>query len=95
MKIRKTLRSYSLQSKMGALLKPRSKALEKSLDALEDKMGSDTGLRRLLNQVSTENNLLESLNFKQSVARGMEELEAEGWIKPEEKAAVANVYLPS
>jgi len=95
MKIRKTLRSYSLQSKMGALLKPRSKALEKSLDALEGKMGSDVGLRRLLNQIGMTNNLLESGNFKERVAKGMEELEAEGWIKPEEKVAITSVYLPN
>ncbi len=93
MKIRKKLRSYSLQSKIGTLLKPRSKALEKTLISFEEMVESDRGVQRTLNQLGTSHNLLTSENFKARVKKGMEELEVEGWIKSEEKAAILDTYL--
>ncbi|MGB9134055.1 MAG: hypothetical protein WCC63_00480 [Candidatus Bathyarchaeia archaeon] len=92
MKIRKTLRGYSLQSKMGTLLKPRSRAIETMLTNFEGRLNRDKGLQRSLNQVSAANNLLASPDFKETVRRGVGELEAEGWVKPEEKEAILESY---
>lgn len=92
MKIRKKLRSYSLQSKIGTLLKPRSKALEKMLVSFEEKLESDRGVQRNLIQLGTSHNLLTSEDFEAKVKKGMEELEVEGWIKSEEKAAILDTY---
>jgi hypothetical protein len=92
MKIRKTLKGYSLQSKISTLLKTRSKALETILTSFEEQANSDKSLQRSLSQISESNNLLASPDFKEKVRRGIGELEAEGWVKLEEKAAVLEVY---
>lgn len=92
MKIRKTLKGYGRQSKISTLLKTRSKALETMLTSFEERVDSDKSLQRSLSQISESNNLLASPDFKEKVRRGVGELEAEGWVKPEEKAAVLEVY---
>jgi chromosome segregation ATPase len=92
MKIRKTLKGYSLQSKIGTLLKPRSKTLESMLASFEELLNRDKGLQGSLNQISAANNLLTSPDFKEKVRRGIDQLEAEGWVKPEEKTAILEVY---
>jgi hypothetical protein len=92
MKIRKTLKGYGRQSKISTLLKTRSKALETMLTSFEERVNSDKSLQRSLRQISESNNLLASPDFKEKVRRGVGELEAEGWVKPEEKAAVLEVY---
>ena len=92
MKIRKTLKGYSLQSKISTLLKTRSKALETMLTSFEERVNNDKSLQRNLNQIGKPNNLLASPDFREKTRRGIDELEAEGWVKPEEKAAVLEVY---
>ncbi len=92
MKIRKRMKSYSLQSKIGALLKIRSKALERMLLTFEEKINVNKAVQQGLGQLNSSRNLLASLEFKDRARKGMEKLEAEGWIKPEEKAAILAVY---
>ncbi len=93
MKIRKAFKGYSLQAKMNTLLKPRSKALEKMLILLEERLNSDGEVQRNLNQLGMANNLLTSPDFKEKLRTGLEELEGEGWIKPEEKAVILDTYV--
>ena len=87
MKIRKTFGNY------GTLLKPRSKSFKKMLTSFEEKLNSDVGAQRKLNQLGMSHNLLTSVEFKEKLTKGMEELEVEGWIKLEEKAAILDTYL--
>ena len=94
MKIRKTLKSYSLQSKIGTLLKSRSKALDKLFSSFEGKVQSDKGIEKNVSQLGVANNLLASADFRDKLKKGMEELEAEGWIKTEEKTAILKEYIP-
>ena len=95
MKIRKTLRSYSLQSKLSALMIPRSRPLEKLFSVLEKELKSDQGLRRIVGQLSITNNRLASVDIKEHVAQGMDELQAEGWVKSEEVKAVLDQCIKS
>lgn len=95
MKIRKTLRSYSLQSKIGTLMKPRFKALKKVLAPFEEKMNSDRRVQRAVDQLSESHNLLTSADFKEKGKKWMKELEDEGWIKPEEATAMLDKYMPN
>jgi hypothetical protein len=76
MKIRKTLKGYSLQSKISTLLKTRSKALETMLTSFEERINSDKSLQRSLSQISEPNNLLASTDFEEKTRRGVGELEA-------------------
>ncbi|MFP3985375.1 MAG: hypothetical protein ACLFU9_05345 [Candidatus Bathyarchaeia archaeon] len=94
-KIRKALKGYSLQSKISTLLKPRCSVLEKIFASLQAKSKNDETLQKNLAQLGIENNLLVSPDFKQKALKGMGELEAEGWIKPEEKSLILNTYLTS
>lgn len=93
MKIRKTLRSYSLESKISTLLKSRSKALEKILASFKEKLDKDKGIQRDISQLGMSNNLLTSIDFKEKVKKGIDELEVEGWIKPEEKTSILEIYV--
>lgn len=93
MKIRKRLKSHSLESKISTLLKQRSKALEKMLISFERKLVSNKGIQRSLNQLGMSHNLLTFADFKEKVKRGIEELEVEGWIKPEEKTSILETYI--
>lgn len=93
-KIRKTLQRYSLQSKIGALLKTRSRALETMLASFEERLNRDKNLQMSVTKLSEANNLLASPDFKERVMRGLGELEAEGWIKPEERNAILSIYAP-
>ncbi|MDH5447948.1 MAG: hypothetical protein OEY24_07520 [Candidatus Bathyarchaeota archaeon] len=88
-KIRKTFRRYS------TLLKPRSKVLEKLLTSFEERLGSDKKVQRKMVQLGMSHNLLTSVDFKEKVRKGIEELEVEGWIKPEEKATMLETYVTS
>lgn len=94
MKIRKTLRRRSLQSKISSLLKPRSKALEKLLKPFKEEAHSDSKVRKVLSRLGKSQNLLKTEKFKELVTAGMKKLEAEGWIKPEEKTAILETYAP-
>jgi hypothetical protein len=91
-KIRKTLKGYSLQSKMQALLKPRSRAIESMLDNFERRLNQDEDLQRSLSPVSAANNLLASSKFKEQLRTGINKLEAEGWVDPDEREAILRTY---
>lgn len=84
------IRSFVKKANINTLLNPHSKALEKILNSLEEKLKSDKGVKRKLDQLGTSHNLLTSADFKEKVKKGIEELEVEGWIKPEEKASIIN-----
>ncbi len=94
MKIRKALKGHSLQSKINTLLKPRSNSLEKILVSLEERIADDKALQKNIDTLGAANNLLAASDFQFKVTKGLEELEAEGWVKPEEKTAVLEVYAP-
>lgn len=85
------IRSFVKKGNINTLLRPRSKALEKILNSFEEKLKSDKGVKRKLNQLGTSHNLLTSADFKQKVKKGLEELEVEGWIKPEKKASIIEI----
>jgi hypothetical protein len=92
MKIRKKL-SLSLESKISTLMKSRSKALERTLASFEEILNREKDPRRTVSQLGKSHNLLTSTGFKEKVIKGIEELEAEGWITPEEKATILDTYV--
>lgn len=92
MKIRKTLKRHSLRSRMRALLKSRSKAIEIVLKDFEEQLNRDEDLRQILSQVSAANNRFASPDFKANLRTGIGELEAEEWVTPEEREAILSAY---
>ncbi|MCM8764711.1 MAG: hypothetical protein NC830_05080, partial [Candidatus Omnitrophica bacterium] len=94
-KIQKMFRR-SLESRIRLLLRSRSKALEKMLSkTLIKQIKEETGLHRVLREKGLANNVLNVSNFKGIVKDGINELESEGWIKPEEKDTILKTYIPS
>ncbi|MCW3981349.1 MAG: hypothetical protein NWF11_07740 [Candidatus Bathyarchaeota archaeon] len=93
MRIQKKLRSYNLQSKINTLMKPRSKNLQKMLAPLEAKMTETNETKKVIDNIGTSNNLLVLEGFEEKVQKGMDKLEAEGWIKPEEKTTILETYF--
>ncbi len=74
---------------MRLLLQPRSKELGKMFDlVVEGKLGSDNDFKEMMRKLGSSNNLLSISNFQEVLSKGLEELKAEGWIKPEEVAIV-------
>jgi hypothetical protein len=95
MAIRRKIMSHSLESKISTLMSIRSKALERLLTTFEKELNSNKTAPRSIDQLATSYNMLTSARFRENVKKGMEELEAEGWVKSEEKAAILNIYTPS
>jgi myosin heavy subunit len=91
-KIRKALKSRSLKSRIDMLLKPRSKSLERLFVSLAKTAAKDARIRNHLDALGEPGNLLPSKAFKERIRKGLQELEAEGWIKPEEKLIMTKTY---
>jgi hypothetical protein len=84
-KIKKTLLSFRLASRIQLLLQPRSKMLDSMLNVtFEEKVKTDKALEENLQSLGEFNNLLSNESFKEALTQGLEELKAEGWIKQEE-----------
>lgn len=87
------LRSLVKRANINALIKTRSKALKKMLTSFEKALQDDTILQESLNQVGASHNLVASPSFKEEIEKGMEELEVEGWIRPEEKTSILDTFV--
>ncbi len=86
-KIRKAFGRYS------TLLKPRSKALEKLLASLKEKLETDRKTQSDLENLGVLHDITKSAGFEEKMKKGLDELEVEGWIKPEEKQTILNAYV--
>jgi len=94
-KVQRTLRSFSLESRIKLLLRPRSRVLKETLaSVLIQKMKEDKAFEEIVYDMGCSNNLFNIPNFREMLSRGMEELKNEGWVNPEEKDAILNTYAP-
>jgi len=94
-KVQRTLRSFSLESRIKLLLRPRSRAFKETLASVfVQKMREDKAFEEVIYDMGCSNNLFNIPNFSEMLGRGMEELKNEGWVSPEEKDAILNTYAP-
>jgi hypothetical protein len=92
-KIQKVIWSFSLESRIKLLLHPRSKALEEMFTSkFAEKIRKDKALIEIVYRVGSFNNLLNTQNFVETLAKGIEELKVEGWIDQEEKDTILKAY---
>jgi hypothetical protein len=91
-RIRKAFKSRSLKSRIGMLMKPRSKSLERLFETLEKTVNEDAKIQDHIDTLAKSCNMLSSPTFKEGVLKGLQELEVEGWIKPEEKLMLTKSY---
>ncbi len=88
-RIQRALWSFSLESRINLLLSPRSKSFEDMFTSIiPRKIKESQDLEKVIDEMGYPNSLLETPNLKEKMVKGMEELEAEGWISPEEKNLV-------
>lgn len=91
-KIKKKL-GFSLESRMGLLLTQRSKAVERMISStLAKQIEEDYELRNQLHGKSEQCNILASPKFKEMLAKGIEKLVAEEWVKLEEKDMILKTF---
>jgi len=94
-RIQKAVWSFSLESRIKRLLRPRSEALRETLgSALIRKMHEDKVFEETLYEMGCSNNILKTPNFRETLTKGMEELKNEGWITSEEMSTIINAYAP-
>lgn len=92
-KIQKAFRKYSLESRINLLLHSSSKALDKMFSStFISKMKKDKKLSMKLQIMGHSNNLLDLPESKEKLRRGLEKIQKEGWIKPEEKSKILDSY---
>jgi len=94
-KVQRTLRSFSLESRIKLLLRPRARALKETLASVFiQKMKEDKAFEEIIYDMGCSNSLFNIPNFREMLSRGMEELKNEGWVSPEEKDAILSTYAP-
>lgn len=81
-----------LGSRIASFLRPRSEGIEKLVSLLRKALENDKKLETGVDKVAAANNLIESKDFEKRLRKGLEELENEGWIKPNEKATLEKAY---
>jgi len=92
-KIQKVIWSFSLESRIKLLLHLRSKALEEMFTSkFAEKIRKDKAFVEVVYRIGSLNNLLNTKNFGEALAKGMEELKVEGWINQEEKDIILKTY---
>jgi len=84
-KLHRAILSFSLDARIQLLLNPRSPELnEQIFTNLKKILRTDSALRGAVSGIGMSGNLLEIPNFKEEAAKGMKELQAEGWLNREE-----------
>ncbi len=90
--VEKTIRSLRPESRVRLFLQPRSKALGKMLDYVFEEIKSDKNFRENLFRAAASANVMERQNFKETLTRGIDELEAEGWISQSQGDGLIKAY---
>ena len=93
-RIQKTIWGFSLKSRIRLLLRPRKALKETLAPILTKKIREGKAFEEIVYEMGCTNNLLNIPDFRESLAKGMEELREEGWINSEERDAILNAYPP-
>ena len=92
-KIRKKLWGFSFESRMNILFRQRSKALERMFSStFANRIEADPELRHRLYERTEQNNILSGSGFNETLAKGMEKLVEEEWVKSEEKDMILQMF---
>jgi len=95
-RVRRMLFSFSLESRMQQMLRPRFPELNGAVFMrLEERIRSRSALREIIFEAARSNNLLVSPQFAGNVERGLRRLEDEGWVSPEEGRSIIDLYTKS
>jgi len=91
--IQRALRSFSLESRINLLLRPRSKELSELLSStLLSKIGESKEFEEKISLVCRSNNIFSSIDFEKALTQGLEGLREEGWVSPDETQMIMKEY---
>ena len=89
----KRIFSFTLESRMEILLNPRFPELDREIFMnLKKRVRSNTPFRKMIFEAGISNNLLESSKFASSIVEEIGQLESEGWISPDERRKIIEMY---
>jgi len=93
-KLQRAILSFNLDARIQLLLSPRSPELNEQIFMnLRKSLETDSALREAASQIGTSRNFPELPGFKGEATKGMEELQAEGWLNREEAEKVLSIYV--
>jgi len=85
--------SFSLEARIQLLLNQRSPVLNEAVFAkLKRALRTSPALQERFSEIGRSVNLLAMPSFSEEVARGLSELEAEGWLNPKEKDTILSAF---
>ncbi len=91
-KIQRAILSFNLEARIQLLLNPRSKELNDEIfTPLKKSLNTDTALRETISEIAASRNLLKLPNFREEAAKGIRELEAEGWLNAGEGVRILSI----
>ena len=91
-KLQKVIMGGRLEVRMEELFKPRSAALERFLQNVDEKIKTDKNFEKIVFQLGNKANILKIRGFKKILSKGLDELEAKQILKPEEKKEILEFY---
>ncbi len=95
LKIRTAVSRFGLESRLSGLLKPRSRMIEILLESFKQKLERDKQAEDRLTELGVSSNLMVQAEFMKKLEKGFEELEKEGWVKPEEIVELQTDFMAS
>jgi len=92
--LQKTIRNLRPSSGLAAFLQPKSKPLSKMLSSvIGESMRSEKEFNENLMKAASSSNILERLDFKEMLSKGVEELKVVGWISSRQGNALLKAYI--
>ena len=93
-RLRRTILVHNLDARIHLLLNPRSTELDDHIfTKFKRSLDRDPALREVVNELAMSRNLLGVLKSKGEVTRGMEQLQAEGWLSREDGEKILSMYV--
>jgi len=92
-KIKKAILSSNLEARIQLLLNPRFPVLNEEIFAnLRKLLETDPAFKDSISEIGRSRNLLGLPDSREDVAKGLGELEAEGWLNAKEKENILSIY---
>jgi len=85
--------SLSMESRLQMLFSPMSQDLNREIfENFKRSLNADPTLRENLSKISEIRNILRLPDFKDKIAKGLDELKNEGWLTTKEKENILTIY---
>ena len=91
--IKRKFWGFSLDARIGLLLRQRSKALDKMLSSVfSKKLDTDRELHNIIREKMQQNNIILAQELKETLKKGLDSLVTENWVKTEERDMILQMF---